>query len=354
MAVRPNTIDSTVAEYCGAFVRKELLIDKTYQRNASVWPDRAQSYLIETILKGFPIPKLAVHQKIDIKSRRVLKYIVDGQQRSNAIFDFYQGKLRLTKSLDLLEAKGKTFDELDEELQEAFLAYPLQLDQFDAVGDETVREFFRRINSFTAPLNPEETRSAEFQGNMKWFIHHLAERHSEALLGLGALTEKQVIRKADQKIIAEIVHALLEGIKTTSAPNLRRMYKDYEKEDITATDAIESAIGSAFDYILSWDDVRETDIVKRGYNLYSLVLAIIGVERHWTSTKGVVGEHSGRGVGAGSEKGLLEIADVLAAEEVEKTDYYYQFIRATKEKTNTREQREVRVRVLAEAVARSR
>ena len=46
----------------------------------------------------------------------------------------------------------------------------------------------------------------------------------------------------------------------------------------------------------------------------------------------VVGDNR---VGKGSEKGLLELADVLAAEEVGRTDYYYQFVRATREKTNT-------------------
>ena len=37
---------------------------------------------------------------------------------------------------------------------------------------------------------------------MKWFIHHLAERHSRH--SWVSVTEKKVIRKADQKIIAEI------------------------------------------------------------------------------------------------------------------------------------------------------
>lgn len=351
MDARPNTIDSTVADYCGAFLRGELLIDKTYQRNASVWPDRAQSYLIETILKGFPIPKLAVHQKIDVKSRQAIKYIVDGQQRSNAIFDFYQGNLRLAKSLELIEAKGRTFDELDEELQESFLAYPLQLDQFDAVGDETVREYFRRINSFTAPLNPEERRSAEFQGNMKWFIHRLAERHSESLLGFGTFTEKKIIRKADQKIIAEIVHALLNGVTTTSAPVLRKMYREYDKEEIEQGDAIEEAIDGAFDYILEWEDIRDTNLVKRGYNLYSLILAIVGAKEGWGTIGEALGDRAGKGVSAGAERGLLELADVLASDEVERSHPHYQFYQATKEKTNTREQREVRVRVFAEALA---
>ena len=169
MNIRPNSITFTVADYCNAHKRQEVLVDRKYQRNSRVWPQRAQSYLIETILRGFPMPKLALHQKTDLTSRKSLKYVVDGQQRTNAIVDFFNGDLTLSRSLELEEARGRTLDSLSQELQETFLSYPLQFDQFEAADEDVVREYFRRINSFTTPLNPEERRHANFQGNMKWF-----------------------------------------------------------------------------------------------------------------------------------------------------------------------------------------
>ena len=191
--MRPNTITSTVADYCNAYNRGEVLVDTKYQRNASVWPVRAQSYLIETILRGFPIPKLALHQQTDIKSRLSTKYVVDGQQRTMAIVDFFNDQLRLSRSIELLDARGKTFTGLSDDLQQEFLSYPLQFDQFEAVTEGEVREYFRRINSFTAPLNPEERRNANFQGNMKWLILQLADRHSDTLVLLDTLSEQQVV-----------------------------------------------------------------------------------------------------------------------------------------------------------------
>ena len=107
MNIRPNLITLSVAEYCNAFGRKEVLIDRKYQRHASIWPERAQSYLIETILRGFPMPKLALHQQTDVKSRKSWKYVVDGQQRTNAIVDFFSGKLTLSQSLEIEEARGE-------------------------------------------------------------------------------------------------------------------------------------------------------------------------------------------------------------------------------------------------------
>jgi hypothetical protein len=49
------------------------------------------------VLQDFPIPKLSLHQKTDIKSRRIIKEIVDGQQRSRALLDFYEDKFALAQ-----------------------------------------------------------------------------------------------------------------------------------------------------------------------------------------------------------------------------------------------------------------
>ena len=40
---------------------------------------------------------------------------------------------------------------------------------------DQIRETFRRINSYTVPLNPEEHRHAVFQGDFKWFMHDLTK-----------------------------------------------------------------------------------------------------------------------------------------------------------------------------------
>ena len=351
MDVRPNTITWTVAEYCSAFNRKEVLVDRRYQRNSKVWPKRAQSYLIETILKGFPIPKLALHQTTDLKSKKTLKYIIDGQQRTNAIVEFFNDDLRLSQSLDLHEARGKRFAGLDAELKQAFLSYPVQLDMFEATREEAVREYFRRINSFTAPLNSEEKRNAQYQGNMKWFMIHLAEQYSDSMVLLETLTEKQVVRMADQKLLAEIVHALLEGVQTTDARKLNVMYRSYEKSDVPSQSEMEESIKRAFDWVFGWHRIQETGIVKKGYNLYSLLLAIIAIEGKWRTLEGIVGGIEGK-IEAGSEDRLLELADALMQDEEDEgaESDFVDFVRAARSKTNTREQRETRIRAIAEAL----
>src|SRR6266536_1432263 len=128
--MKTNLVNMTIADYCSAFERGEVLINKTYQRSSDVWPSPARSYLIETILKGFPIPKLALHQVTDLRSRKTLKYVVDGQQRSSVIRSFFNNELRLLRSIELAPATNHTYEELPAELQEDFLSYMLYFDQF--------------------------------------------------------------------------------------------------------------------------------------------------------------------------------------------------------------------------------
>jgi hypothetical protein len=64
---------------------KSIIVNHDYQRSDKVWPPAARSYLIETILLGFPIPKLSLYQTTDLKTKKTKKEIVDGQQRSQVM-----------------------------------------------------------------------------------------------------------------------------------------------------------------------------------------------------------------------------------------------------------------------------
>ena len=314
-----------------------------------MWPPPAQSYLIETILRGFPIPKLALHQTTDVKNRRSIKYIVDGQQRTNALLAFFGGSLRLTRSLDLEDARGRTLDDLSPDLQTTFLSHQLQFDQFDAAAESVVREYFRRINSFTAPLNAEERRNAEFQGKMKWMILRLSGRHSNTLVSLSTLTDRQVIRMADQKLFAEIVDAMLVDVRTTNASSLSSMYRMYEHEDPPDQEKIVRAIDSAFDTLLAWPGLRDTGLVKRTHIFYSLLLAIIAVESRWATLEHISPASVRQSVSDVAEQNLLKLEDVLSDEVPDQR--YATFVKACTVKTNTWDQRQARIKWLSAAIS---
>ena len=49
--------------------RKELILAPEFQRR-KVWSEKAKSYLVDTILKGFPIPGIYIRQKITLRIKK--------------------------------------------------------------------------------------------------------------------------------------------------------------------------------------------------------------------------------------------------------------------------------------------
>lgn len=270
-------IQMTAADYCRAIERGEIVVNKDYQRSDKVWPLVARSFLIETVLLNFPIPKLALHQVTDLRSKKTVKAIVDGQQRTRAILDFYLGELRLSRGLELEEAAGRTYSELEDNLQSAFLDYALSFDLFVAATVDDVREVFRRMNLFTVPLNPEEQRHAVFQGRFKWFIHRVARQYDDAFSRIGLFSQKQLVRMADTKLLTEICHAYFYGITTTSKTKLDGLYKAKDKEEAFPEESeLEERLTSALDQILEWEEIHDTALM-RPHVFYALALATMHV-----------------------------------------------------------------------------
>ena len=263
----------TVADYCQAMINREIIVNRNYQRSDKVWPPAAKSFLIETILLNYPIPKLSLFQKTDLRSRKTYKEIVDGQQRSQAILEFFEDKFRLSRSSEIAEVAGKQCSELDKEFQQAFLDYSLSVDLLVSATVFDIREVFRRINAYTVPLNPEEKRHSVYQGEFKWFIHKLSRTYDQNLLDLGVLGEKQLTRMADTKLYSEIIHALLNGITRTNAKILDKLYESRENE-FHEIGEVAKKLEYAIDFILNITDIHKGPLM-RPYNFYSLVLAII-------------------------------------------------------------------------------
>jgi Protein of unknown function DUF262 len=277
MDIQSSTIN--IADYGAMYDRREIKVNSSYQRSDQVWPKPAQTFLIETILLGYPIPKLFLHQKTDIKARKSYKDVVDGQQRTKAIISFYRDEYALGRNMDdAPEAAGKTYSELPEELQGKFLGYGLNFDIFVEASDEEVREVFRRMNSFTVPLNPEERRHAINQGPFKWFVRKLAADYDTAFIGAGTFNQKQIVRMLDTKLITEIATAYFDGIATTNKTILDNTYKQRDTgEEFGGQAELDRRFRAGLDVVLGYSDLYKTDLLSRAYVVYSFALAVMHV-----------------------------------------------------------------------------
>ena len=262
----------TVADYCNDMNSHEIIVNRDYQRSDKVWPPAARSYLIESILLDYPIPKLFLYPRTDLKSKKTIKEIVDGQQRSQAIVDFYNNNLRISVKSKYLEARGKLYQQLDEELQSNFLSYSLSVDLLQQAMPDEIRESFRRMNSYTVPLNPEEIRHAVYQGDFKWFINELSSKYDKTFENLGIFTNKQLIRMVDFKLLAEIIDAHLYGITNSSKRRLDKLYEFFD-DRFPFKDETEKRISNAMEFIIDLKEIHNGPLMKP-YNIYSLILAI--------------------------------------------------------------------------------
>jgi uncharacterized protein with ParB-like and HNH nuclease domain len=98
--------------------KAELKLSPFFQRRP-VWSPQARSYLIDTLLEGYPIPAIQIRQIIDVNEQRTVREVVDGQQRLRAIFDFLEGNLRILPSQSE-EYGGKTYEDLSDDDKDEF------------------------------------------------------------------------------------------------------------------------------------------------------------------------------------------------------------------------------------------
>ena len=238
----------TVAEYCEQMRNGAITVNHDYQRTDKVWPPAARSYLIETILLGYPMPKLALHQTTDLKTKKTRKEIVDGQQRSQAIYDFLEDKLRLSSKTGFGRS---TYSQLQPEQQQRFVDYSLTVDLYVGATPEDIRQVFRRMNSYTVPLNPQEKRHATHQGELKWFIVDMTERYADALKQLGVFKEKQLSRMADAALLSDLFYTFKTGIRSASDASLDKFYTENEAE-FPEAGSYTTRFVNAMDIIVDW------------------------------------------------------------------------------------------------------
>lgn len=261
-----------IADLYNEMEDSKLTINKTYQRSHGLWPDNSRAFFIDTILNEFTFPKITIRQKIDIKTKKAVKEVVDGQQRLTTIRDFINNKFALTSVSK--RYKGYKFEHLDQNEQDSFLAYEVSIDAVVSGNDDEVLELFRRINSYTLPLNAPEKRHAEFQGEFKWFILDLVGKYSPMLESNKILTLRGISRMEDADLFTELSEVVLKGIINRSVASLYKLYKENDKI-MDNKEETKDRIESALDYIkVDFEEICSSGILNN-YLFYSLFAALI-------------------------------------------------------------------------------
>lgn len=214
-----------IADFLEWHTEKRLVLNPDFQRG-SVWTPAARSYLMDSILRKLPIPKVYLRTKIDVTTKKTVREVVDGQQRLRAIIEFADNKFALTKRAG--EFVGLRYKTLDPDLQESFLAYPIAVDQLLNANDTDVLEVFSRLNSYSVALNPAEKRHAKYQGDFKWVVRNASKEWANLWEKYSILSTRDRLRMLDDAMVAELFGFLLDGVGEGAQTDIDNFYKKYD------------------------------------------------------------------------------------------------------------------------------
>jgi hypothetical protein len=185
----------------------QLRLAPEFQRN-SVWPAPAKAYLIDTMLSDRPIPLLFFQRSTSPQTGRPVYAVIDGQQRLRSVFDFMDGRFRLTQS----STKGwanKYFEELSDANRERLLNYNFAVEELRGYTTKDIEDLFIRINKYVVRLSPQELRHARESGKFAEFVERLGTwafwRESKVF------SPSQLARMRSVEFSAELAILLIEG-----------------------------------------------------------------------------------------------------------------------------------------------
>ena len=210
---------------------EQLELNPRFQRR-SVWTDSARSYLMDTIIRGKPIPKIFIRQKLNVTTKKSIREIVDGQQRMRTILSYMNDGFQISRRHNPTFG-GYYFSQLNDidgvtnDIQANILNYELSVDLLVNMPDEEVLDVFGRLNSYSVVLNEQEKLNALHFGPFKTLADTIGHKYYRFWVDSKILSEYDVLRMADANLVADLLIAMIEGIK--GKKQIKKSYNVYEK-----------------------------------------------------------------------------------------------------------------------------
>jgi hypothetical protein len=188
----------TVKELVELIDLDKVNLNPEYQRNF-IWSAGDQNDLIDTIIKGYPLPNFFMYEDDNGNLE-----MVDGQQRSKTIYRFIKGLITSSKKTGKL-----TFSNCNPQLIEYRLPF-IVLSNLDT--NDSLKDFYVLINKKGKNLNvPEVNKSEYFETNFLKLANNVLDYQNLINLNLFTLAARK--RMNDRAYIEEILGYLKMGIK---------------------------------------------------------------------------------------------------------------------------------------------
>ncbi len=250
-----------VKEFCTH--RSWYTVNREYQRDDDIWSGEDKKYLIDSILKGFDIPKIYLRQLANHTFE-----IVDGQQRLDTVWKFRDDKITLAGEISGREFDGKQFSDLPPAAAQTFLDYEFDVVALKEFDDERVREMFMRLQR-GKPLNPAERLNA-FPGEIVPAMRELGNNVFFKRVNFS-------LRRYHSYLIAARMIALQYGLQhydTLGDVGPDRLYSFFTEKKNTGMDSVEcQAVKQNLDLLANIFPSQKEELSSEVWviNLYMLV-----------------------------------------------------------------------------------
>lgn len=242
--------------------RESIDFSPAYQRRGRLWSPQDKGFLIDSIINGFDVPKLYLadfqYGNSELNEKRLPYAIIDGKQRLETVFEFFENKLVLNadfilKSDPELKLGGLSLRDLrrsHRHVAEEFENFSFDIMSVVASDERDVNELFVRLNR-SKPLTGAEVRNA-IAGPVTDVIRRLTE-HSVFQEAIRFSTK----RAGDQNAAAKaLIFEYEEKPVNTKKSNLDDFAKGLQSDRRTIDkDKLELAARRVLDTFDAMDDV---------------------------------------------------------------------------------------------------
>jgi hypothetical protein len=249
-------------------------LDKVYKRRdryeipewqrGEVWNSERKQQLIDSILRGWKLPKFYFVKWEDDEYE-----VVDGQQRLTAIYEFFANEIALSDE----SAKtfgGHYYKDLKQKLSDAFDDFEIEFDEIEGASEEELKQFFQRLQQ-GLPLTSSEKLNS-FHSKLRDFARSLVKhRFFQSSVAVADT------RLAHFDIATKTSAIEIEGIDTgLRYEDLKEIFE--AQKNFSSSSAVAKRITSALDFLAKSFPAKEQTLKNRTVvqSLVTFACRIIG------------------------------------------------------------------------------
>jgi hypothetical protein len=236
--LKPTKTVYTISQFLENQRQGSLILRPFFQRG-EIWNEKAKSLLIDTVVKGLPIPIILLRRVQNLDTLKSELEVIDGQQRLRTILAFVDpGCLtdfrKDRDTFSVLEAHNEDiantpFSALPKGVKLDILNYELSTHVFPAsTGDADVLLMFSRLNSTGARLNPQELRNAQFYGEFKTVSYKLALQNLIFWQRHCIFSNQEIARMSEVEMTSDLLLVMNEGIGAGTKKRIDDAYQRYD------------------------------------------------------------------------------------------------------------------------------